>query len=112
MILFGAMSVVADFVAMVLSPCYLGINLCTFLVCVGGRFHEGLEVNMVDHWIAITFALAAYGDVEEEWTTGHKGSTSKLNALTHERVSYNVGAQPARPSFPTRRKTTLISSAI
>mmetsp|Transcript_5699 Transcript_5699/g.12415 ORF Transcript_5699/g.12415 Transcript_5699/m.12415 type:complete len:336 (+) Transcript_5699:195-1202(+) len=48
MMFFGAVSMVAGYSLMGLSPRFLGHNLSTFLVYVWSRYHEGLEVNMFE----------------------------------------------------------------
>lgn len=48
MMFFGAVSMVAGYSMMGLSPRFLGHNLSTFLVYVWSRYHEGLEVNMFE----------------------------------------------------------------
>jgi len=48
MMFFGAVSMVAGYSVMGLSPRFLGHNLSTFLVYVWSRYHEGLEVNMFE----------------------------------------------------------------
>jgi Derlin-2/3 len=48
MFLFGGASMVLGYGMMGISPLYLGHNVSTFLVYVWSRYHEGLEVNMME----------------------------------------------------------------
>lgn len=48
MILFGCVTMVGGYSALGISPRFLGHNLSTFLVYVWSRYHEGLEVNMME----------------------------------------------------------------
>ena len=48
MILFGCASMVVGYSLLGVPPTYLGHNLSTFLVYVWSRYHEGLEVNMME----------------------------------------------------------------
>lgn len=48
MILFGCASMVVGYTVLGVPPTYLGHNLSTFLVYVWSRYHEGLEVNMME----------------------------------------------------------------
>lgn len=48
MIIFGCVSMVLGYSILGLSPRFLGHNLSTFFVYVWSRYHEGLEVNMME----------------------------------------------------------------
>jgi len=48
MIAFGCISMVVGYSILGLSPRFLGHNLSTFFVYVWSRYHEGLEVNMME----------------------------------------------------------------
>lgn len=48
MILFGMVSMVLGYAGLKLSPRFLGHNLSTYLVYIWSRYHEGLEVNMME----------------------------------------------------------------
>eukprot|EP00814_Leptocylindrus_danicus_P001745 CAMPEP_0116036032 /NCGR_PEP_ID=MMETSP0321-20121206/20851_1 /TAXON_ID=163516 /ORGANISM="Leptocylindrus danicus var. danicus, Strain B650" /LENGTH=299 /DNA_ID=CAMNT_0003513237 /DNA_START=113 /DNA_END=1008 /DNA_ORIENTATION=+ len=48
MIVFGCVSMVTGYSLLGLSPRFLGHNLSTFFVYVWSRYHEGLEVNMME----------------------------------------------------------------
>lgn len=48
MILFGGVTMVLGYSVLNISPRFLGHNLSTFLVYVWSRYHEGLEVNMME----------------------------------------------------------------
>ena len=48
MIVFGCASMVVGYSLLGVPPTYLGHNLSTFLVYVWSRYHEGLEVNMME----------------------------------------------------------------
>jgi len=48
MIVFGCASMVAGYTGLKISPKFLGHNLSTFLVYVWSRYHEGLEVNIME----------------------------------------------------------------
>jgi len=48
MILFGCSSMVAGYSMLNIPPRYLGHNLSTFLVYVWSRYHEGMEVNLME----------------------------------------------------------------
>lgn len=48
MILFGAVSMVCGYSLLGISPRFLGHNLSTFLVYIWSRYHEGMEVNVME----------------------------------------------------------------
>lgn len=48
MILFGCVTMVMGYSVLKIPPMFLGHNLSTFLVYVWSRYHEGLEVNMME----------------------------------------------------------------
>lgn len=48
MIVFGCVSMVVGYGLMGVNPRYLGHNLSTFLVYVWARYHEGMEVNLME----------------------------------------------------------------
>lgn len=48
MMLFGGISMVFGYSFLRISPRFLGHNLSTFMVYVWSRYHEGLEVNMME----------------------------------------------------------------
>lgn len=48
MIIFGGVTMVAGYTILGISPRYLGHNLSTFLVYIWSRYHEGMEVNIME----------------------------------------------------------------
>lgn len=48
MILFGCVTMVAGYSILGISPRFLGHNLSTFLVYIWSRYHEGMEVNIME----------------------------------------------------------------
>jgi Derlin-2/3 len=48
MIAFGGVTMVAGYTLLGISPRYLGHNLSTFLVYIWSRYHEGMEVNIME----------------------------------------------------------------
>lgn len=48
MIIFGCASMVVGYSVLKVPPTYLGHNLSTFLVYVWSRYHEGIEVNLME----------------------------------------------------------------
>ena len=48
MILFGCITMVAGYSLLGISPRFLGHNLSTFLVYIWSRYHEGMEVNVME----------------------------------------------------------------
>ena len=48
MVAFGTTSMVVGYGVLGISPRYLGHNLSTFLVYVWARYHEGMEVNLME----------------------------------------------------------------
>lgn len=48
MLLFGSLSMLIGYPILRLSPKFLGHNLSTFLVYIWSRYHEGVEVNLME----------------------------------------------------------------